>query len=91
MKEEIAFELMKQLKKDGHPVSMADQPKMGPQAKMPGEDYYAIVGAHGMTKEAVKKATDVIRGALLEEHAPYTIEREGDKSRCFPSSSFAAW
>jgi hypothetical protein len=91
MKEEIAFELMKILKKDGYAVAMKDQPNMCPQAKTPGMDYYAIVGAAGMTKEAVKACTDTIRTALYHNAAPYTIEREGDKKRFFKDAAFAAW
>ena len=91
MKEEIAFEIMKQLKKAGHAASMTDQPKVHPSYKRPGEDYYAIVGAHGMTPAGVKAAVDIIRNALLLEQAPYTIERAGDKNRFFKDASFAVW
>ena len=91
MKEEIAFELMKILKKDGHAVAMKDQPNMCVQAKTPGMDYYAIVGAKGMTPEGVKACVDTIRTKLCRNHAPYTIEREGDKNRFFKDASFAVW
>jgi hypothetical protein len=91
MKEEIAFELMKLLKKDGHAVAMKDQPNMCVQAKTPDMDYYAIVGAKGMTPEGVKACSDVIRKTMHNHLAPYTIETEGNKIRFFPDASFAAW
>jgi len=91
MKEEIAFELMKILKKDGHAVAMKDQPNMCVQAKTPGMDYYAIVGAKGMTPEGVMACCDRIRRVLHRHLAPYTIETEGNKSRFFKDAAFAAW
>jgi hypothetical protein len=88
MKEAIAFEIMKQLKKAGHACTMTDQPKTCVILK---DEPVAIVGAKGMTPEGVKAAVDIIRNALLEDQAPYTIERAGDKNRFFPDASFAAW
>ena len=90
MKEEIAFEIMKQLKKDGHKVAMEDQPKTCVQFPV-GQMPVAIVGSADLTTEAVKACTDYIRTKLCRQEAPYTIERAGDKNRFFPKSSFAAW
>lgn len=91
MKEETAFGLVKQLRKAGHDVVIEDQPNMCKQAQTPGQFYSAIVGAKSMPAAGVKFCTDVIRAELRDDHAPYTIETRGNKSRCFPLSSFAAW
>jgi len=94
MKEEIAFELMKLLKKDGHAVLMADQPNANRHnTYVVGEKHElaAIVGAKGMTPEGVMACCDRIRRVLHRHLAPYTIETEGNKSRFFKDAAFAAW
>jgi hypothetical protein len=71
MKEEIAFEIMKQLKKAGHACTMTDQPKTCVILK---DEPVAIVGAKGMTPEGVKAAVDIIRNALASAAAGANAE-----------------
>lgn len=82
MKEEIAFELEKNLVKKGYPVAKTHHPKTG-QAGLTGEE--------GMTFKKVKECTDIVRETMLREKSQYTIETVADKHRVFPDTSFAAW
>lgn len=91
MLDTTAFGIQKKLKAAGYKVGIEDQPNVCVQALLPGVELAAIVGPAGMTKDAVEACLVIIRLELFLNKAPYTIEKEGNKSRCFPSSSFAAW
>lgn len=91
MREIHAFAIVKQLKALGHTVVIEDQPKAGRPEAYLREDDVAIVGAKGMSAEAVKACTDLIRKELCHRSAPYTIETMADKKRLFPNAAFAAW
>ena len=89
MKEEIAFKLIPELRRKGHPVAMVDQPKACRQVCV--DDSYAVTGSAVMSPESVKACTDIIRKTMLLNVSPYTIETVADKHRVFPDTSFAAW
>ena len=98
MKDTLAFQLVRELKAFGFPVSSADAPVFGKDYKFSGQtthyedgsDHLAVVGAAGMTPEAVKSCADHVRKALRRARESYTI-CEGTECKQFPGAPFVAW
>lgn len=84
MKEELAFTLVRQLKKAGHDVSMTDAPSSGVGGT-------AIVGNKNRDAKSVEACVSMCRKEMLDNSSAYVIETSANKNRRFPAFSFAAW